>query len=404
LAKQELKKSLTTFQLILYGTGTIVGAGIYVLVGKVAGIAGIFTPISFLLAATTALFTGLSYAQLASYFPKSAGEVIYVKKAFGIKSISQIIGWMVLISGSITAAVLIKGFAGYLQTLIHINDFIIIATLLVLMGGIAIKGISESVWLVGIITIIEIAGLCFIILLFHKDLNMKWLHQIQLTAFSLGNLNAVILGSFLAFFAFIGFEDLANVAEEAKQPKKSMPIAIIGSILISTALYIGIAIICINVLPQNILKVSKAPLATLLATKGANYAHLISIISMIAVVNGLMVQIIMGSRVLYGMATQKLAPLFLEKVNRQLQTPINAILTIMAIIFLFSVGISLVNLAELASFLILLVFCMVNLSLIRLKTNSTFTKNKIRLPQLFPWIGFLLSLLMLLYKVMLTLF
>jgi amino acid transporter len=399
MREKKLKKSLTTFQLVLFGTGTIVGAGIYVLVGKVVEVSGYLAPFSFLLAAITALFSGLSYAQLSASFPKSAGEVVYVDKAFSLKPLSRSIGWMVLITGVVTAAILLKGFASYLQVIVDVPEMIVVVALLLIIGGVTIKGISESVWFVGIITLLEVGGLCLILLLFYKDLNTDWIRHVPLTSLQLKDLNALILGGFLAFFAFIGFEDLANVAEEAKEPRKSMPIAIIMSILIATSLYFGITVVLINVLPQNILSVSDAPLATLLAIKGPEYASLISIIGMLAVVNGVMVQVIMGSRMLYGMSVKGFAPVLFKQINDKRRTPVNATYAIIITVFLLSSGISLVRLAELASFMILLVFCIVNLSLIRLMNKKLLLENALQLPKIFPWFGFVISLTMFGYKI-----
>jgi len=134
---QTLKRSIGLPMLTLYGLGTILGAGIYVLVGKVAVTAGLYAPIAFLIAASLAALSGYSYAALSSRFPQSAGEAVYIQQAFGIKWLSTLVGWMVILTGIVSAATISKGFVGYLQVFVPIPDFWAITLLLATMTFLA---------------------------------------------------------------------------------------------------------------------------------------------------------------------------------------------------------------------------------------------------------------------------
>lgn len=391
-----LHKNLSAVELILFGTGTIIGAGIYVLVGKIAGIAGYLTPVSFIVAAIIALFTALSYAQLASVYPKTASAVVYIDKAFSTKALSTIIGYLVLIILLTAAATIVKGFAGYMQVLINLPEYLIIGIILLLLGAIAIKGISESIWLIGTITLIEIGGLLFVIFVLRDSMsieNAEWLTQLK--SVELGDFSTIMSGAFLAFFAFVGFEGIANIAEETKNPLKAIPAAILASLVISTALYLLITFVCLGSMSITELASTEAPMADLMREKGEGYAKFISIISMIAVINGVMSMVLMGARVLYGMAENHLLPKYLFHAHPKFKTPDRSTIVFIIVLFLLTILFSLLNLANIASFLILFVFGMVNLALVVLKVSKRLPVEKtLRLPIVFPVLGFFLCSLM----------
>ncbi|MBT8195190.1 MAG: amino acid permease [Bacteroidia bacterium] len=398
----QLKKSLNAFELTLFGTGTIIGAGIYVLVGKIAGIAGFFTPLSFIVAAVIALFTALTYAQLASIFPKTASAVVYVEKAFAFKPLSIIVGYLLLATLVITAATIIKGFAGYMQVMANFPEQWVIIGLLLVLGFIALKGINESIWLIGAITLLEVGGLIFVVFVLRDSFsadNLLWLAELKSVEW--GNVNTIMSGAFLAFFAFVGFEGIANVAEETKQPLKSIPKAIITSLVVSSILYLLITYVCLGSMPIDELAESTAPMSDLMERKGAAYAKFISIISMIAVVNGVMGMIIMSSRVMYGMAENGLAPRFLFHVHTKNRTPDRATICIIVILFILTSAFSILGLANAASFTVLIVFALVNLALVVLKATKRLPKLKtLNLSIIYPIIGFLLCVLLIVQKIL----
>jgi APA family basic amino acid/polyamine antiporter len=216
-----LKKQLGTVQILLYGVGTMLGAGIYVLVGKVAQYSGTLAPLSFLIAGLLAGMTAYSYSLLAPRFPKSGGEIVYVSKAFNSKRLASLVGWGVIFTGFISAAAILKGFVGYLDVFIEIPDAYVIIFSMTVLTILAIWGIGESLNVIGVITLIEVVGLLFVIYIAGLDLEKLSSQFSQMFIEAPGyDVFAVFQGAFLAFYAFVGFEDLANVAEEAKNPKK----------------------------------------------------------------------------------------------------------------------------------------------------------------------------------------
>jgi len=361
-----LKRSINTPLLTLYGLGTIIGAGIYVLVGKVAIYAGIYAPISFLLAALLAIFSGYSYAAMSSRYPKSAGEAVYVQAAFGWPIVSSLVGWMVALTGVVSAATIANGIVGYVQVLVNLPAFTILTGLLLLLTSLAFWGVAESVWVAALCTVFGIVGL-LIIIVYSMPAFMtipERLPDIIPPLTDGGVWFGLLLGAFLAFYAFVGFEDMVNMAEEVKSPEKSLPKAIFLAIVISTLFYYLIALAAILQMSTDELIASKAPLADILLLHNRSMAQMISLISLAAIVNGALVQIIMASRVLYGMAQQQMAPAWFATVHERRKTPHRATWGVGLVIWLLAISLDLTALAKVTSFIIIVVFLLVNVALI----------------------------------------
>ncbi|MEJ1224013.1 APC family permease [Sediminicola sp. 1XM1-17] len=397
-----LKKQLGTIQILLYGVGTMLGAGIYVLVGKVAGYAGTLAPLSFLIAGVLAGLTAYSYSLLTPRFPKSGGEIVYVDKAFKSKRLATLVGWGVIFTGFISAAAIIKGFVGYLDVFIEIPDALVIMVSMTLLCLLAIWGIGESLNVIGLITLVEIGGLLFVIFVAGIDLEQFAAQFSQMFVEARGyDVFAVFQGAFLAFYAFVGFEDLANVAEEAKSPKKSMPVAIMGSLFIALFLYVAVAVVAVLALPLNELSTTNAPLADIIANKGENYTYIISLISLVAVLNGVLAQVIMGSRVLYGMAGQHSAPQVFHRVHKKYRTPVLATLVIALGIVVLAIFFPIVQLANATSYVIISVFALVNLSQTKMAIKDMGLKQSWRNRRfLLPLSAAVLCVVFILYKVL----
>ena len=396
----KLRKTLGTWQLIFYGIGTMLGAGIYVLVGKVSGASGMFTPVAFLVSAILAGFTGFSYAELSARFPKSGGEVVFLQQGLKRNWPGIVIGYMVVLTGIVSAATIMKGFYGYLEVFIEAPEGLVVALGCLILGGIAIWGIGESVSLVGIITLIEVSGLVIVIVVAGDSLGELPARAGEMVpSFSGTDVGMVLTGAFLAFFAYVGFEDLANVAEEAKNPRKSLPIAVIVSLFVATILYVLVALVAVLSLPMDQLAETKAPLADILALKGNKWPWLIAAISIFAVVNGALVQIIMGARVIYGLAEQGYSPRFFKWIPKATGTPVWATVAMTIIIMVLALWFPIVNLAEAASFVILSVFVLVNLSLFLVKIREPHPDGMFKVPLFVPILGGLLSLAFIGFKV-----
>lgn len=392
-----LKRSISLPLITLYGLGTILGAGIYVLVGKVAVHAGLFSPLSFLLAAMLAGLSGYSYAALSSRYPKSAGEAVYIQEAFGIKSLSTLVGWMVVLTGIVSAATITNGFVGYLQVFVPISDFAAISLLLVSMTLLAVWGVTESVAITAITTVMGIVGLLLILLYSGPVLLTLPDRIVELTP----PLNdggiwiGIVLGAFLAFYAFIGFEDMVNMAEEIKEPEKTLPKAIIAAIIISSLLYYLIALVAVLQLPLTELIASKAPMADIMNQHSETMARFISLISLAAVVNGALVQIIMAARVLYGMGNHRMAPTWLAAIHHNRRTPYRATLIVGTVVWLLAVNFDITTLAKMTSFIILIVFLMVNLALIKTLHHESVRPDKAMAVK--QWVPYLASAMTLLF-------
>jgi len=396
-----LHRRLTLPLLTLYGLGSILGAGIYVLVGKVAGESGLYAPLSFLIAALIASLTAFSYAALSSQFPSSAGEAKYVRQAFGSRLLSGLVGWSIVSIGVISAATMFKGFTGYLHVFIQFDDWLVITLLVFMFGALAIWGILESVSMAALITIIEIAGLLLVIGLNQQylaapgDLLSHW--------DGLGTVviwNGILLGSIVAFYAFLGFEDIVNVAEEVRKPERNLPRAIYIALIVSSGLYILVAIVAVQGLPLDQLASSKAPLADLLSDYTWS-RNTISLISLLAVSNGALIQIIMASRVVYGMARLGNAPVLFSAIHHRTYTPLRATVFISVLVLAFSLFLPLLTLAQITSTITLFVFAMVNLALLKVNLDDRKTRKISFTNYLIPFFGAIICLFLFGYQLLL---
>ncbi len=384
--KPQLKRSLSLTLVTLYGVGVTVGAGIYVLVGLTAAKAGMYAPMAFLLAGLLTAFTGLSYAELSTRMPYSAGEAAYVQAGFGSSRLALIVGLLVAASGIISASAIAIGAATYLQHFLPLPLPLMTAMVIVLLGFVAIWGIVESVMLAALFTLLEIAGLLFVIyagtssgadLLSFEGVIPPFKSDVWLGIYS---------ASLLAFFAFVGFEDIANIAEEVKQPRRTMPMAIVLTLLISSVLYFFVVRAVVMTVPIGDLVSAKAPLSLMFEGDAQNLFHVIAII---ATMNGILVQIIMASRIFYGLSRLNNLPAAFGTVNAYTRTPLVASLFTICIILSLALFFPISLLAETTSIVVLVVFVMVNLALILIKMRGAPAKTDyFKVPLLVPFIGF----------------
>lgn len=366
----KLKRTLSLRQLALYGIGTTLGAGIYVLVGEVAMLAGMWAPISFLLAGVIAGLTALSFAELSSRFPYSASEAVYVQRAFSRPRMSMVIGLLVALSAIVSSATLVNGFVGYLREFTNLPDAFVITAMCVLLGAIAVWGIAQSVGIAVAVTIIEVAGLIAVVVVALPDaIAGEALAVMPQAAGNAGIWLGVLSAAGIAFYAFIGFEDMVNVAEEVRDARRAVPHAILITLIVTGLLYLAVATVFVRAMPLTELTVTDAPLAALFA-RVTGSSTMISVIALLAVVNGALIQIVMASRVLYGEAEQGWLPAVLGRVNTKTQTPIVATAVVTALILVFALWLPLGTLARLTSLIILVIFAAVNTALVRIKTRS----------------------------------
>jgi amino acid transporter len=363
----QLKRTLTFPQLLFYGLGTMVGGGFYALIGKVAGEAGMATPIAFLMSGLLALLNAFTFAELSARLPFSAGEAHYVDQAFRRQWLTRVVGFLVIITGVVSAATLSVATIGFLQDIIQIPEVIGIILLVIAMGIIAAWGVGESVLLVVIITFIEIGALIVVAIMAGSEIEsvpQQLPHIWQ--DLSGAALIGIMAGAFLSFYAFLGFEDMVNMAEEVKDAPRTLPKAILLSVLLATTLYVIVSSIAVMVIQPNELAQANTPFAAIIGNTGM-MAVVMVFVSLLTGINGALVQIIMGARVAYGMAKRGQAPALLAKVHPKSQTPLHATLLVSAIVLMLALFFPLVTLAKATSTIILMIFFLLNLALLRIK-------------------------------------
>ena len=393
--KGMLKREISLGLLVFYGLGNILGAGIYVLIGEIVKVSGYYTPAAFVLACIVVLFTALSYAELSARYPLSAGEAVYVKEGLQSDKLSVFIGLTIAMSGILSSATIVSGFYDYFALFIDLPKYFVVFMVLGILTLVACWGIKESVRVAAAFTLVEMFGLLMIIYVGSGYVSDTFAFSKIIPPLDMTVFNSIFLGAFLAFYAFIGFEDMVNVAQEVKEPSKTMPKAIVWVLIISTLLYMGVAYVTIVVIPPEQLGEPSAALAQVYERATSQKATILSLIGMVAVINGALIQMIMVSRILYGMAVKGWLPMFLAKINPKTNTPIIATILTSMMIFLFIVALPLVKLAESTSFLIFIVFSIVNLALVKIKMKDPSPEGIKTVPFWMPVVAIVLNLMML---------
>ncbi len=387
--KLKLKRSITLPILIFYGLGTMIGGGFYALLGKVSHEAGIYVPIALFFSGLLAFLTSFSFAELASRYPVSAGESKYVSEAFQKPWLTSLTGWLVILTGVVSAATLAVATIGFLQDHVNVLHSLGVIILVLAMGSIAAWGIGQSVTVITIITIIEVGALVYAIIVADTTLSQVFDTLKNITP----PLNAhvwhgVFSGTFLAFYAFIGFEDMVNIAEEVKNAPNTLPTAILTSVLLATFIYIVVGLVAISSVDIRILANSNTPMAEIVRDHSWYSSTGLWLVSLLTGLNGALVQIIMASRVAYGMARRENAPRWMSKINAKTQTPIYATAAIVALVLVFALFLPMKTLAKVTSFIILIVFTLVNISLIIIKQKDPNTSDsKSHYPVWIPILG-----------------
>jgi amino acid transporter len=393
-----LKRSLGLPLAVLYGLGVTIGAGIYVLIAPAAARAGMHAPLSFVLAALVMAPSAASFAELGSRLPRAAGEATYVRAGLKSDVLALIVGLLVVAAAVISAATVSRGSAGYIHVFLDAPlDWIVVGVVLA-MGAITAWGILESVAFAGVMTVIEVAGLLMIAFVgaahvpdLAARLPEAWEGLSGAAAWT-GILGAVLL----AFFAFTGFEGLANIAEEVKEPARTLPRAIFLTLGLVTLLYVVVVWVALIAVPHDELAASTAPLSLVFERATGASPVLITAISIVATINGIVVFMVMGSRVIYGMAAQGLLPEVLGRVHATTRTPLYATALVVVLTLLLAVVFPIEGLAEATARLSLLIFAFVNAALIKLKLDRvTPPPDAFVVPAWVPVAGLLSSLALL---------
>lgn len=391
-----LIRALGLGALIIYGVGDILGAGIYAVVGKIAGHAGPLTWLAFAIAMSVVLLTALCYGELGSRFPQSGGVSIYVQEAFGNEWLSLLAGFLLLGATVLSMSTLTQAFVGYLNTLgMNIPKWVGISSFLVILLLINLRGIKQSSIANIMSTAVEVGGLLIVLACGLWYLTKPHIHPIVISPANRPSVYDVLQGAALAFFAFTGFEDLANVAEEVKQPEKNMPRAILAALGAAGLLYLGVSWVATAIIPGNELGQSEAPLLAVVNKAYPPFpTYVFSIIALFAVFNTTLLNYITASRLLYGMAHTRLLPPFLQVIHPKYHTPYVAILFIFPLVLSLGLIGTLKGLAGSTSAVVLTVFSLSSAALIKVKWRE---KNKnqakiFRIPVFIPYCAVILNI------------
>jgi len=388
--KGTLRRSLSLTETTLAGIGIILGAGVYALVGAVAEEAGNGLWLSFVFAAVVASIIGLCYAELSSMFPKSGADYEYTLRAMGERP-AFVVGWLMVIGNIIAAAAVALGFGGYLNTFFAVDATIAAIIALAVATGIAFIGVEETVKVMIVGTLVEVAGLVLVI-----AVGVPHLGDVDLLEFD-GGVWGVLGGGALVMFAYLGFSEVATLAEEAENPTRTVPRAMILSILITTVLYILVAIAAVSVLGASALAVSAAPLADVAQeVLGDRASQTVALIALFSTANTMLLLLVAASRMIYGMASTDALPRFLGWVHPSRRTPVRAIALCLGLATAFALTGELAFAAGASNFAIFVAFGAVCLSLIVLRYRHPELPRPFRLPltlgrlPLLPIVGLML--------------
>jgi amino acid transporter len=369
-----LRRSVTRRLLFLFILGDVLGAGIYALVGEIAGRVGgaVWMPLA--AALVLALLTAGSYAELVGRFPRAGGASVYAQEAFGRPLLSFLVGFSMLAAGVTSAAGLALAFGGdYLGVLVEVPAVVAAIAFLSLVAGINVWGIKEGLRANVVFTAVEVAGLLVVVVLAAMVLGRG---EGDLgRAMQVGGDGwpaAAILGAaLLAFYSFVGFETSANLAEEAVDARRDYPRALFGALLTAGGLYVLVGLAVGVAVPTQQVAGSSAPLLEVVrAARSGIPDESFALIALVAVANGALLTMIMASRLTYGMAREGLLPRALGTVLPGRRTPVVAILATTGAAVLLALTGTVAALAETVVLLLLLVFISTNAALLVLRRRE----------------------------------
>ena len=391
LQEANLRRSIGPFQLTLYGLGSMLGSGIYGLIGQAAGLAGNTVWLAFIVAMVAALLTALSYASLGSRYPRAGGAAFVTERAFGMPLLSFVVGLAVVASGLTSIATQSQVFAANLAAMtgiVALPVWAIAIGFLLLLSGLVLRGIREAIWVNVACTLIEAAGLLLVI-----AVGLPYWGSVDLLAMpdGSGNDDLIVLvfqSAVLTFFAFIGFEDILNVAEESRDPQRTIPIALVTAMVVGATIYVAVAISAVSVVPWEELVKAPGPLTEVMRVAAPAIPVVVfTAITLFAVANTALVNYVTSSRMVYGMARQGLLPAALGKVGALSQAPYIASLALLIVLVPLAFFGSIAQLASAAVLMLLVVFAIVNSALFVLQGRSDEAKGKFEVPRWIPALG-----------------
>ena len=390
-----LQRSIGAGMLALYGLGTMLGVGIYGLVGRAAGMLGGAVWAAFLVAMAAALLTGLSYAALGARYPRAGGAAYIIERAYRRRVIAYTAGLAVIASGLTSMATGARIFGDNLDALFDFGAPVELyaAGYLLVLCVLVWRGLRESLWVNALCTLVEAAGLILLIVLGARFWGQADLMELP----SEQNWGATGLllaqSAVLTFFAFLGFEDTLNVAEEVKNPARNVPLGIIGAMLAATILYMLVAVTAVSVVPWRDLAEAPAPLGAVMERAAPWLPSIVySGVTIFAVANTSLINFVMASRLTYGLARQGFLPKPLMRIHPKRHTPHVAAIAIFAAATLLVFAGDVSQLAAATVLLLLAVFALMNGAQLLLANRAGEPRAPIRLPSLVPALGGLICL------------
>ncbi len=370
----QLKPVLGPVQLAFYGVGIIVGAGVYTVIGTAAGIAQQSLWLSFVIGAVVALLTGFSYAEMTTSFPHAGAEYLYLRRALPKSDWAAFgVGLLILMGGAATASTVAVAFGGYLRTFVDVPIWMSALALLAVCTAFNIWGLRELSWINVLFTTVEVSGLLLVIA---AGLTQGGLHEPLLAPPSSGVLPAAAI----VFFVYLGFEGIANLTEEARDPSRDLPRAIFFSIGITTLLYVLVSLAVTVLATPSELALSEAPLAIAVQKIWPGATRALSAIAIFATANTVLISLIASSRLAFSMGRDGEIPSFFATLLPARDTPwIAATLMFAMSAALVPIG-NVKILAELSSFAALLAFLAVNLALIIVRYRLPNLPRPFRVP------------------------
>ena len=386
----KLARRVGPVMLLLFIVGDMLGGGIYTLVGEVGGEVGGAIWAAFAAAFILAALTACAYAELVSKYPRAAGAALYTNKAFHRPFFTFMVAFAVMASGITSASTLARGFAGdALSVFVDIRVIPVAIAFLIVVALINMRGIAESVRVNAALTLVEVGGLILIVVIgfaalgdagtdFGRNLEFKE----GVTPFF-----AILSGAGLAFYALIGFEDSVNIAEEVREPSRNYPKILFGGLAIAGTLYLLVTLVASAVIPTTELAGSSAPLVLVGETGPLGLdPKVFAAITLFALANGALINMIMASRLVYGMAEEGIVPGIFGRVLSGRRTPITAIVfTTFLGLILVSTG-DLADLADTTVLLLLCAFTIVNIAVLVLRRDGVGHEH-FRAPTFAPILG-----------------
>jgi APA family basic amino acid/polyamine antiporter len=375
MADAQLRRVLGLGECLFFAVGVIVGAGIYAILGEAAAFAGNMLWLSFLGASAAAMLTALAYAELVSMFPRSGGEYVYAKAGLG-RRLAVVIGVLMTLNGVVSGATISLGFAGYFAQLVAAPQPVAALGVLLVLLGVNAAGIRHSSVANIVMTAVELGGLAFVIVAAAPTLG-----RVDLLAWPSGGVTGLCTAAALSFFAYIGFEDVVKLAEETREPERTIPRALLLAGAIVGAIYLTIAILAVSAVDPAGLRAGSSPMAAIVEPQyGRAGVVAISVIALFSTANSILSNMIGSSRVLLELGRDGERLRMFARVAPRTGTPVRGLLLVAALMAVFSLIGDLRTVALIGNLFIFATFLLVNLCVIVLRVRRPAAPRPFRIP------------------------